>query len=411
MRDRPLRLSRPFSAILSTLAIAFIAPSAMAAVDFSAGASVGATYDSNARQLASSEAPPVVDGETADRDDISLNASANVAGRIGDQGPLSARFQLSYGHSESLQQDTLSSDNYSFGVGVDWKPSRVFDASIEASQDRLPLGLADFTNTESIPQTTTNVSGALRLRPLVRWQLSLLPGWSESKTRLDGAEDFVLRTETAGVAIDYLGGGRIVPGVGASRSVSTYSGIENATRYEQESVFGSLNYRFTDVTSLAVTAGYTWRDTELREPTTDPAIAAIEGKDSAFTGSLSLNRRLTAKTSINFSVFRGFQVYDGGVNTTVGTGFTAGVSWAATARISTSLTVAHTWSTIDNISVGGTRMERDDLVRTYSLGASYRVTRLVSANANVSRYVRNSELASDQYSGMTAGLSLSVQFD
>jgi hypothetical protein len=411
MRHGALLASRSVSAILLAMAAAVAANPALAAVDFSAGASVGAQYDSNARQLSSSELPPLVDGERAERSDVSLNASANVAARIDSQGPLTARFQMTYGHSESLQQDTLSSDNYSFGVGVDWKPSGVFDMSLEGSQNRLPLGFADIGGIESTPQTTTTVNGALRLRPIARWQLSLTPGWSESVTALDGAEDLRLRTTSAGVAIDYLGGGRFVPGIGASQSESVYSGVDNATRYKQQSVFGAFSYRFNEITSLAVSAGHTWRTTRLREPSSDPAVAEFAGKDTAFTGSLNLSRRLTAKTSINLSIFRGFQVYDAGVNTSVGTGFSAGVSWAATSRISTSLTVSQTWSTIDNIVVGGSRVQREDLVRNYSLGASYRASRLVSVNANVSRYVRSSEIDSDQYNGMTAGLSLSVQFD
>lgn len=385
--------------------------SAMAAVDFSGGVSVGGQYDTNARQLARSEAPPIVDGESSKRDDVSIDASANVAARTGGEGPLRARVEATYTHSESMRQDSLSHDDYSVAANVDWRPGRVFDASLRLSQNRLPLGLADFTGEDSVPQTTQTAQATLRVRPTPGWQLSVTPGLSESRTSLEGEEDRRLREESIGASIDYLGAGRLVPGIGASQSDSTYSGVADATRFEQESVYGSLGYQLNEVTAFSLTVGKTWRTTRLRESSTNPTGAASEGKDSAVTGSLNFSRRLTAKTSVSFSAYRDFQVYDAGVNTSIGTGFSGSVSWAATARVSSSLTVTHAWSTIENVPLDGARVERDDLTRSFTLGATYLVSRLVSANANVTRTVRNSEIARDQYSNTSAGLSVSVQFD
>ncbi len=407
MRGRPLPTGWSVRAIL--LAAACAQP-ALAAVDLSAGVSVGGQYDTNARQLANIESPPPAEGTIA-RDDASLYVSTNVAARIGGEGPLRAQVQANYSHFESMRLETLSHDDYSFSASMDWRPSQVFDLSLQATQNRLPLGLADVGGTESAPQTTRSVQGTFRLRPVPSWQLSLTPGWIESETRLQGAEDFRLSEKNGTASIEFLGAGRLVPGVAASYSDSEYSGVADATRYTQRTVHGTLSYRLTDVTSFGLAAGQTWRSTHLRDSTGTPGGAANEGTDSAFTGSLSFRRQLTVKTAVNLNVFRNFQQYDAGVNTSIGTGFSAGVSWAATAKVSTSLDAAHTWSTIENVPFGGISTERKDLLRTYSFGVSYLATRAVSLSATVARNVRRSEIWTDQYNSTTVGMSLSVRFD
>ncbi len=385
---------------------------AFAAVDVSAGVTVGGQYDTNARQLASIELPPLqAEGRTIARDDASMNVGANVAARIGS-GPLRAQAQISYTHSESMRSEALNHDDYSFAASVNWAPNRAFDFSLQGTQNRLPLGLADVGGQESTPQTSSSAQGTLRVRPTPQWQLSLTPGWSETRTPLEGAEDFRLQETRGTLSIEFPGAGRLVPGVSVSQSEGTYFGVPRATRYTQRAVSGTLSYRLTEVTAFSLSGGQTWRTTRLRVPTNDPAAVAIEGKDSAFTGSLSLSRQLTAKTGVNLNFFRNFQQYDAGVNTTLGTGFSAGVNWAATPKVSATLQNSFTWSVIDNATVSsGVPARRVDLVRSYSLGLSYLATRAVSFNANVTRNVRRSEVWTDQYNSTIVGLSLSIGFD
>jgi hypothetical protein len=395
--------------LLALLGVAAI-PSAMAAVDLSGGVSVGGEYNTNATQLAEFESPAAGDGSTA-RDDIALYASASVLARTTGQGPLNAEVQAAYTHSESLRQESLSRDDYTFSVSVNWRPSQLYDVTLRGTQNRLPLGLADIGGQSSVAQTSSGVQGTVRVRPTPRWQLSLTPGWTETKTPREDTQTLRLRETSYGASIEFLGAGRLVPGIGASQSQNVYSGVEDATRYKQRAVYGSLGYRFTDVTAFALTAGQTTRTTTLRSTSTDPSAAANAGDESAFTGSLSFNRRLTAKTSVDVSVFRGFQVYDAGVNTSIGTGFRTGVNWAATRKISASLSAAHIWSTIENVPVDGVPIQRKDLERSYSLGTRYLATRLTSISANVTRNIRNSQVGSDQYNSTVASLSLSVSFD
>jgi hypothetical protein len=410
MRGRTLPTGCSARAILLAAACAASVPSAMAAVDMSANVTVGGQYDTNARQLASIESPPPSEGSIA-RDDASTYVTASVNATVGGEGPLRAGLGVSYTHSESMRLETLDHDDYSVSAGVDWRPSQVFDMSLLATQDRLPLGLADVGGNESAPQTTQRYQGVLRLRPTPRWQLSLTPGWNETRTRLPEADDFLLRETGAIASVEFLGAGRLVPGISAARLEGKYSGVVNPTRYTQQVVHGTLGYRLTEVTAFSLEAGQTWRDTHLREPSTDPGALANEGSNSAFTGSLSAFRQLTAKTSVNLNVFRNFQLYEGGVNLSIGTGFRAGVNWAATAKVGVTLDATHTWSTIDNVEFGGVPIKRKDLVRTYSFGVNYRATRAVSFSTSLTRNVRRSEVWSDQYNSTIANVALSVRFD
>lgn len=410
MRGRTLPTGCSARAILLAAACAASAPSAMAAVDMSANVTVGGQYDTNARQLASIEAPPPGAGSVA-RDDASTYVTASVNAAVGGGGPLRAGVRASYTHSESMRLETLDHDDYSFSAGVDWRPSQVFDVSLLATQDRLPLGLADVGGDETAPQVTQRYQGTIRLRPTPKWQLSLTPGWSEIKTSLPEADGFALREAGAAAAIEFLGAGRLVPGISATHMEAKYSGVENATRYKQQSLSGTLAYRLTEVTRFNLVLGQSWRTTHLREPSMDPDALANEGRTSAFTGSLSAFRRLTAKTSMDVSVFRNFESYDAGVNLSIGTGFRAGVNWDATAKVSAALSATHTWSSIDNIDFGGVSVKRNDLVRTYSLGVNYRATRAVSFGTSVTRHIRRSELWSDQYNNTVVNLALTVSFD
>ncbi len=117
------------------------------------------------------------------------------------------------------------------------------------------------------------------------------------------------------------------------KRAASIPGIENATRYQQQTLQGTVDYKATGLSSFTLAAGYTQRTTHLIVPSNDPVALASEGSDSAFTGALNFHRQLSVKTGINVGGFRYFQQYYAGVNTTVGAGFNVGIDWAATAKL------------------------------------------------------------------------------
>ena len=405
-----MRIGPATGATFMLAAGAFCALPAAAAVDLSGTATVGVMHDSNALQLSNVETPPPSTGGS-NRDDTTLNLGASVAVKIGDGGPLQAQLQTTYTHLESKLQDSLSRDDYQLSANVDWKPSRIFDVSANASQNRLPLGLADVGGIQNIQQQTSQVQGTLRLRPTPSWQLSLAPAWNETKTPLPGAEDFRLRQKSGMASLAFLGAGKLVPGISYTESRSRNADIANATRYQDEIIQGTLNYQATGLSTFSFAAGHSRRTTHLITPSNDPVAQAREGTDGAFTGSVSYNRQLSVKTRMHISAFRYFQQYEAGVNNSVGTGFDVGANWAPTRKIAVDLSAAYNWSTIDDLPIAGSIEQRKDLLRRYSLTLSYQATRLMSLRALLTRQMRTSDVQVAQYGGTIAGLELSAKFD
>lgn len=383
----------------------------MAAVDLVAGASVGISYDTNAVQLSSIEPPPFAESGNEHRDDITMTAGVNAAATLGREGPTQLQLNATYSHAESKRFNELGNDNYSFGGNFNWRPGRAFDLSIQAFQDRLPLGLADVGGERAALQRTRSVQGAVRLRPTPRWQFGLAPGWSESRTPLLEADEFSFTEKSGTASLEFLGAGRLVPGVLFTEARGRYAGIEDATRYRQRTVHGTLNYRVTDFSTFALTAGHTRRSTYLIEPSSDPEALAHEGSDSALTGTLSIFRQLSVKTSITASAFRYFTQYDAGVNTTQGTGFHVGLNWLPTSKITVKLDTSYNYETIEDLPLANSTGEREDALRSFSLGVNYSATKRLTVRTHVTRNIRRSEVWSAQFNSTVVGLELATQID
>jgi hypothetical protein len=380
-------------------------------VDLSAGASVGVAYESNPLQIGNSTTPPSTPSGDDERDSFAKRLSANVAAATTGKGPIDLKLQAQYAHVEFASSDTLSHSDYSLDGSLDWNPVQLFDVSLQASERRVPVGLADIGGEQARQQTTRQTTGTFRLRPTPRWQVGLASGWQRSELPQPGGGNFQLRATSGSVSLDYLGAGPVIPGVIVSESRGSYSSIVNATRYEDQTVQGTLNYRVTDFSTFSLFAGHTQRTTTLVVPSSDPLALANEGDTPAFTGRLIYERQLSPKTSFNIGAFRSFQQYDAGVNTTVGTGFSGGVNWAPTTRLSATFDSQYTWSTISGAGFAGATGERKDLVRGYSLSVNYRATRRLSLRTYFTRTMRNSTVRSALFNGTTAGLDLTAGFD
>jgi hypothetical protein len=278
-------------------------------------------------------------------------------------------------------------------------------------QNRLPFGLEDIGGAEATQKTATTVLGALQVHPTQSWQIGLSQGWTRAKQPLPDASNYKFNVDTTTVSLGFLSAGPVVPGIAAIQSRTRYSGIGDATRIREQTIFGTLSYRTAGFSTFTLSAGRTWRVTHLIEPSTDPEALASEGKTSAFTGNLGFQRKLTAKTSINLSAVRDFQQYAAGTNKTLGTGFGGGVNWTATPKLSVVIDALYSWVNIDDLLVAGLILQRKDLVRTHSVTVSYLATRRVSITGHLSRLMRNSTVGSAQFNNTTAGLDLAINFD
>lgn len=386
----------------------------MAAADVSAGASIGVVHNTNPIELSTIEAHAFSPNGKSDLDDTSTVWSANIGATVGEGGPLRLRLRALYSHTESRRFDRLGHDDYNVGSSVDWRPTRVFDMSLGAEQFRSPIRQADAGGTRATQRTTTTINATARLHPTPKWQFSVSPSWSRIDLPLESAPDFRYRETSASASLSYVGA-RLSPGLTVSQSRSSASNIGGATRYRQQTIWGTLNYTTPGRTTLGLSIGRTERTTDVLE-SNDPSRPAVDGKDAGVSGALSLQRQLSVKTSVDISANRSYEQYEAGVNLALNTGFNVGVNWNPTRRIGVSLRTENVWSTIDEApqttpvssTPGG---KRKDMLRSYTLNVTYQVARSVSVGTYVSRRVRRSEVWFDQFNGTLFGISLAAQID
>lgn len=413
LRDSVLPAGWSRTAIFVATAYAAGIQPGMAAVDLSAGLTIGAEHDSNALGVSEDQVRALkANGAISKQDDTARRLTANAAATGGvANGPLYLQLNSQYTRVDYANLDTLNHSEYNFGGNVDWKPSQVFDLSLKASQARAPIDLNDVGGIQSVQQTSRQADLTFRLRPTPYWQLSLTPAWYDYKIPLPEPRGFKLR-ETSGTAqIDYLGVGKLVPGFAVKELRGQYYQVANATRYQTHSAGMALNYKVTNFSSFSLFAGYARRNTRLVEASNDPQALALEGTTSGFTGNLNYQRQLSVKTGISLNAFRAFQQYDVGQNTAIGTGFNGSLIWKATAKLSTTLDGGLVWLTIDTPQIASVPDERKDLERSYSLSLNYLATRRLSLRTYVARHLHNSTVRTGVFNQTVAGVDLSITFD
>jgi hypothetical protein len=384
-------------------------------VDLSAGASVGMEYNSNPFEFETIEAYLFNPRGLEALDDTALTYMAGFAGKVGKTGPLVLQVQGSYRHTETAHFDKLGHDDYNVAGVFDWKPAKLFDATLSADQTRTPMRQADVGADEATQKTARQVKVTGRLHPTPHWQLAVMPGWNHIDVPLPGGRGYEFHETVRGASITYTGAARLAPGVDVQQSEATNRGVDAATRYHQRTIWAVLNYEASGFSTFTLSAGHTRRETHLLEPSTDPAVLANEGVNAGFTGLLGYKRQLSVKTSVYINAFRAFQQYDAGTNLSVDTGFSTGIAWLPTRKIGVKLDSQNTWSTIVGLT-GGLQVpvpggRRRDMLRSVSLEGSYNFTRIVAVRAYVTRRIRRSEAWSAQFNATIGGVELKVAFD
>lgn len=381
----------------------------MAALNITAGVSVGTEYNTNAFDLNHFETPP--NGDT-DRGDFSKRLSANFGVEFvgAKDGPVKMELRGSLINADFGRFDTISRRDHDLTGRLEWKPNKLFDVALEAAHEREPVELADVGGTDATQQTGRRVQGTLGLGFIPNWRLALTPLWREVSTPLLDAPNYTFTERSGTAALQFLGIGRLMPGVSFTQSHGRYTRVETPSRYDQHSIQGTLNYAATAASTFSLSIGRDSRTTRVMGRPGDVEVLIREFQTNALTGSLGLHRQLTAKTGFNITAYRRFDLYDAGVNTTVNTGLTSGINWAATPKLSATVDAGLEFSNIELPQFGSTSSERKDLVRTFSMALTYQVARRVTLRSYVIRRVRNSEAWSAQFNNSIAGLELTANF-
>lgn len=335
-RVRPIAVLAPLAiaVIAADLVVHGLVPVARAATNISPFATVSLEHDSNVFMRPASAPPLEAQGITALGDTI----QQYEAGLTSEFDWGAERLRLDGDGTRALYDrfSFLDYSGYRFGGTLDWRASPVIDGSVSYDQHRYIAPFTQTLSTQLLLDTDRTAKATVRVLVTREWRLDLTPEFDQFDTPLPGYPDFRLRENVGTAGIDYLGFGRLTAGLRFHYSQGRYSGIAGATRYDQRESDLTTSYKLGGFSTFSANAGYTVRDTEAN-PAGDVAnagsgfagYAGAIGRTSAFTGSLSYRRQLTAKTSAHLSLSRTLGSYAAGANPEVGTGGAVGLDWKA----------------------------------------------------------------------------------
>lgn len=323
--------------------VAAAAQPASAATTFSPFASVEYQHNSNVFEIPGLDPAYEAAGITALGDSIE-NYEAGLNSRL-DWGADSLTLIGQATREQFDRFSFLDHTEYRFNADYLWRLGAIVDGNVIYAQRRY---MAAFTNTLStalLLNTDKSAIAAVRVLMTPEWRLDLTPEFHQVDTPVPGFRGFALQEKIGVAGVDYLGFGKLTAGVQFTYDSGRYTGIEDATRYDERSVDLTASYRVSGFSSFNASAGYSSRDSE---PNPADSVAAqpgvpvvgydgTVGTTSGATGSLTYHRQITGKTSADLKVFRRVDSYVAGANAEIGTGAAFGMSWKADPKITAGL--------------------------------------------------------------------------
>jgi hypothetical protein len=316
--------------------LAAAAQPAVAATTFSPFATLEYEHDSNVFMIPSLYPAYTAAGITALGDSI-LAYEAGLESRL-DWGPDSLTLTAQATRDQYDRFSFLDHTEYRFHGDYLWRLGSIVDGNASYVQTRYMAPFTDTLSTYLLLDTERTGDVAVRVLMTPEWRLDLTPEVHQLDTPVPGFANFGLREKIGIAGLDYLGFGKLTAGVRFTYDSGRYTGIEDATRYDQRAADLTASYRVSGFSSFNASAGYTSRDSELNPagsvaaPQSGVAVtgyAGTVGTTSSATGSLTYLRQFTGKTSASLTLFRTVNSYTAGANPEIGTGGAVGVSWKA----------------------------------------------------------------------------------
>jgi len=308
-------------------------------------ATIGIEHDSNVFMRPSGQPPLLAFGITALGDTIK-DYEAGLDAAL-DWGP--DRLTLS-GEGTRDEYDAFSfldHTEYKFGGNLDWTLAPVVDGTAGFTQTRYLAPFTETLSTELLLDTERTGSATVRVHVSPLWRVELTPGLHQLESPLPGFPGFALHETTGTAELDYLGFGRLTAGVQYEYDEGRYLEIVGATKYDQQDANLTASYKVSGLSTFSASAGYAVRDAAPNPADSVPSpsdsaivfagYAGTIGKTSSVTGSLSYQRQLTGKTSVNLSLFRRVDSYTAGANPEIATGGSVGATWRADPKFTVDL--------------------------------------------------------------------------
>jgi hypothetical protein len=379
-------------------------------VKFTPSAIVGAEYNSNVFELPNGSVAPN-GGSPSDTIENYL-VGATLDGHWG-QETLTLSGDARHLTYKSFSE--LSHNEYSLLGKLSWHAASTFDGELGYSFKRYAAQFADTLTTQLELNTDELASATFAVHVTPQWRISVIPQWHSLDTPLPLYPDFRLHESIGSLAIDYLGIARLTAGARFDYTDGKYTGIVDATKYQQLTSSLTAKYRVTGLSDFNGELGYTRRDSRANPGgsvggtpgQTEPA--GVVGTTAVFTGRLFYDRELTAKTGISIGAFREVDSYVAGANTMIGIGGEFVLRWKPDIKFDTGLVLRTEKDSIEGTVANANFTDIDQKTRSAHLVVEYFWNSWLTLRAHAGRDERISNLSEANFAATTAGLEFTTR--
>jgi hypothetical protein len=354
--------------------------------------------------------------------DLNTGAPLLVAGdsRRGDTFlEYGARFDLDYllgrqqffvsastNRADYQHYTELDHQDYKVDAGLNWKLAELLDGKIDVLRSRSMVPFYDLLGTTTLSLETEQKELAdVGLRVNSEWRIEGEAYTSKQDEPITGAPNLSL-TETSGkVTVRYLGIARFTAGLYANYQTGSYQGSEvdvipgiPANPDYHQYTGGFTTTYLSSRTTYSGQLGYSAR-------------ASADGTDNAsgVTGSLTLNERLTPKTSVALTVSRMIQSYIFNTGSEIDSSIGLSGEWKATYKLTVTLGYTYTYRDYPGQGNNPVGSERVDIQSAVNLGIDYRPLRWLSIRPYANIQWRISNYIGGDFNSNMFGVTVTAQ--
>lgn len=358
-------------------------------------AAAQAAYDSNVFALPSS-AQAIAETGSSRRDDIVSRYAAGVdTDYHWDQQKLYFGAEGRRSIYDYFSQ--LDHNEYLLNGGLDWSLGSAWDGKYYFRQERSMALFQNLQTTQLTMQRERKVGGSSGVDVTPEWRVEGSLANHILALPLQTASGFSLRENTGSAALKYLGVQRLTAGLYFEYLWGRYLGQAFEDNFYQKTVDLTATYAVSGLSNLGANFGYTQRQ------------GPVNGLQNAsgFTGLLSYQRIISAKTSTRLELSRRINSYVAGANAEIDSSATAGVTWLPEPWVNIDLSYDWTESKFEGQGViGAVGPNRLDHYQYTALRVNYQPLQWLAVQPFFRYQDRHSNIYFDGFNDLLAGVQL-----
>ncbi len=384
-------------ALLAALAALAACEPALAQLTLSTEADVQHEESSNVFDLSPGQLPPATYGTTQRSD--SYNAYGGSVNASYDWSRQNLNLNLDVHEFRYDRFSDLDHDEYKLNGAWNWKAGELFEGVLGIYRTRSMVAFYDLVGTELSVQTTQSENASVRIKVTPDWRVEAGASTSDSDSPRTGEPNLSLRETGTTAALKYTGAAGLAAGISASYTDGQYKGADSSLEpsYHQSTAQFVATYTLTNAEIVDFGAGYTSR-------------VSADGLDniSGTTGTLSLQKDLTGKTSFKLSLSRAVNSYITNTGSEIDSSAGLSFNWQATFRIAVSPSYTYTYSELPRQGLDGA--DRLDHFRTFQLNIDYKMRDWLEFRPFARWETRTSDLIGAPYSASIFGINAYVRW-